>query len=138
VVASEVSGYDRCVSCAEWAKGTAFKTIDLPGAKPLTVKDTLRIRGADISPYNGPGNYALDTSRSPQGTLPSELPVIVVGDRFFGEGIDSRATANIEASGSGWLKVENLVEIKGKYSPHEPDPRARMHLTMEWICKDVE
>jgi hypothetical protein len=138
VVASEVSGYDTRVSCAEWANGTAFQTIDLPDTKPLTVKDTLQIKGADISPYNGPGNYTLNTSRNAQGNLPSELPNISTGDRFFGEGIGSRATANIEASGSGWLKVENLVETKGTYSPREPDPRARLHLTMDWTCKDVE
>lgn len=143
-VVAEASGTETAVAttgtnhyavsnCAEWAAAGEARILELPfitaaGENQLTIALTR------IGEYTGPGNYAL-TALSTTG-MGDMFPAISLNGRAFSNGEDTTATVTIAADGSGSLQATNLVEI-ASVQVSNPDPAARVDLSMQWTCKDI-
>ncbi|MCA1977612.1 MAG: hypothetical protein LDL19_00090 [Thiobacillus sp.] len=136
VAASGVAGFGGSKSCSEWAAGGAARVLELPTMLPMGDQNKITVGLTRIGEYNGPGVYALASTR--QGSIPDMLPALDTGERSFGDGTGSSATVRINADGSGILEADQLVEIKSASRMREPDPAARVKLSMRWTCRDSQ
>lgn len=135
VAGSAVAGWASSINndCAALAAAGAARILELPlltgaGEQKITVALTR------VGAYTGPGSYSL-SAEARNGAMPDMFPTVEIGGRAFSNGEGSSAVVTVAADGSGTLDATNLVEI-ASLSVANPDPNARLNLSLQWDCRD--
>lgn len=119
-------------SCAAWVAEGEPRILELPMMQ-TAAGSAITVALTRIGAYTGPGTY--DLQPVAKEGMPDMFPAIAVDGRTFNNGEGSTAVVTIAPDGSGTLEAKGLFEIASVQIAN-PDPEARIDLSMQWTCRD--
>ena len=118
--------------CAAWAAAGDPRILELPTVLAAG-ENKITVALSRIGAYTGPGSYELAAVTSSGN--PDSFPAIEVDGRTFSNGEGSTAVVTVAADGSGSLQATGLMEL-ASIQVSNPDPDARIDLSMQWTCQE--
>ena len=118
--------------CAAWAAGGDPRILELPTVLAAG-ENKITVALSRIGAYTGPGSYELAAVTSSGN--PDSFPALEVAGRTFSNGEGSTAVVTVAADGSGSLQATGLIEL-ASIQVSNPDPDARIDLSMQWTCQE--
>lgn len=122
-------------SCAEWVQTGESRILEMPLFMSNDGTTQLTIALTRIGEYTGPGSYELKPEVVQAD--PDMYPTIDLNGRTFGYGEGTTSTITVAEDGSGTVQAAGLVELSSMMVS-DPDPNAKLDLTMTWQCQDVK
>lgn len=119
--------------CTEWVKTGESRILEMPLFMSNDGTTQLTIALTRIGEYTGPGSYELKPEVV-QGN-PDSYPAVNFNNRTFNNGEGTTAIITVAEDGSGTVQATGLVEI-ASMMVSEPDPNAKIDLTMTWVCQN--
>ena len=118
--------------CAAWAAAGDPRILELPTVLAAG-ENKITVALSRIGAYTGPGSYELAAVTSSGN--PDSFPALEVAGRTFSNGEGSTAVVTVAADGSGSLQATGLIEL-ASIQVSNPDPDARIDLSMQWTCQE--